>query len=88
MLCELVLGGICVCRKHEAVFYTPQLLYTILNYNYSFVVLLRSLLLPVRRVSKKKFDPLAEFSRLAGKLKDKMMNPTKGNHSSVTLIGL
>ncbi|CAH3036963.1 unnamed protein product [Porites lobata] len=32
---------------------------------------------PASRVSKKKFDPLAEFSRLAGKLKDKMMNPTK-----------
>ena len=31
-----------------------------------------------RRVSKKKFDPLAEFSRLAGKLKDKVMNPNKG----------
>ena len=88
MLCEFVLGGICVCRKHESVFYAPQLLYTILNYNYSFLVLLRSLLLPFRRVSKKKFDPLAEFSRLAGKLKDKMMNPTKGNHSSVALIGL
>ena len=68
-------------------FCTPKLLYTIKNY-YSFVVSYRSLLLPFRRVSKKKFDPLAEFSRLAGKLKDKMMNPTKGNHSSVALIGL
>ncbi|KAK2571576.1 Sorting nexin-14, partial [Acropora cervicornis] len=29
------------------------------------------------RVSKKKFDPLAEFSRLAGRLKDKVMNPNK-----------
>lgn len=32
---------------------------------------------PASRVSKKKFDPLAEFSRLAGKLKDKVMNPSK-----------
>lgn len=30
------------------------------------------------RASKKKFDPLAEFSKLAGKLKDKVMNPNKG----------
>ncbi|CAH3137132.1 unnamed protein product [Pocillopora meandrina] len=32
---------------------------------------------PTSRASKKKFDPLAEFSRLAGKLKDKVMNPNK-----------
>ena len=34
-----------------------------------------------RRVSKKKFDPLAEFSRLAGRLKDKVMNPNKGMYN-------
>ena len=67
--------------------YKTTIYYYIQNY-YSFVVSLRLLLLPFRRVSKKKFDPLAEFSRLAGKLKDKMMNPTKGKHSSVALIGL
>jgi len=38
------------------------------------------------RVSKKKFDPLAEFSRLAGKLKDKVMNPSKGRNSSVLFM--
>lgn len=37
----------------------------------------KSLYKPASRVSKKKFDPLAEFSRLAGKLKDKVMNPNK-----------
>ena len=87
MLCEFLIQGICICRKQEAVFCTPKLLYTIQNY-YSFAVSLRLLPLHFRRVSKKKFDPLAEFSRLAGKLKDKVMNPTKGNHSSVALIGL
>ncbi|XP_044174101.1 sorting nexin-14-like isoform X1 [Acropora millepora] len=37
----------------------------------------KPLLKPASRVSKKKFDPLAEFSRLAGRLKDKVMNPNK-----------
>lgn len=37
------------------------------------------------RVSKKKFDPLAEFSRLAGKLKDKVMNPSKGKNRFYTI---
>ena len=47
-------------------------------FNYFFFSLYLFIYLFKRRVSKKKFDPLAEFSRLAGKLKDKVMNPNKG----------
>ncbi|KAK3708732.1 hypothetical protein QZH41_015164 [Actinostola sp. cb2023] len=42
----------------------------------------RPLYKPTSRASKKKFDPLAEFSKLAGKIKHKVLNPVREEYSA------